>query len=118
MQPVLESNKGLIRGIGGKIKRISTYVISDLKENKVSYLLVMPYWTIFFVFTILPVIIAIALSFTYYNMLEPPQWEGLHNYLRLFLDDDVFLIAIKNTFVFALVTGPISFCLFNTGLDD
>lgn len=109
MQTVIESNKGLTKGIGKKIKSVSRYVINDLKENKVSYLLVMPYWTIFFIFTILPVIIAIFLSFTYYNMLEPPQWVGLHNYLRLFLDDDVFLIAIKNTFVFALVTGPISF---------
>jgi multiple sugar transport system permease protein len=42
-------------------------------------------------------------------MLEPPQWVGLQNYLKLFLDDEVFLIAIKNTIVFAIVTGPVSY---------
>ena len=33
------------------------------------------------------------------------------NYIRLFLDDDVFLIAVKNTFVFAAITGPLSYAL-------
>ena len=42
-------------------------------------------------------------------MLQPPKWIGYQNYLRLFLSDDVFLIAIKNTFVFALITGPLSY---------
>ena len=42
-------------------------------------------------------------------MLQPPQWVGWKNYLRLFLADDVFLIAVKNTFVFAVITGPVSY---------
>lgn len=42
-------------------------------------------------------------------MLEPPEWRGLLNYSRLFLDDDVFLIAVQNTLVFAFITGPISY---------
>ena len=35
-------------------------------------------------------------------------WE---NYLRLFLADDVFLIAVKNTLLFAVITGPVSYLL-------
>ncbi len=109
MQSNLETNRGLTDRLTGKIKSKVSFLVNDLKENKSSYLFLTPFYSIFFIFTILPVFIAIYLSFTYYNMLEPPQWVGWHNYLRLFLDDDVFLIALKNTFVFALVTGPISF---------
>lgn len=81
----------------------------QIKKNKVSYLFVAPFGILFFLFTILPVTVAIGLSFTDYNMLQPPTWVGWENYLRLFLADDVFLTAVKNTFVFAVITGPVSY---------
>ncbi|NLU41056.1 MAG: sugar ABC transporter permease [Firmicutes bacterium] len=81
----------------------------QIKINKANYLLLAPFATVFFVFTVLPVIMSIFLSFTHYNMLQPPVWVGWANYIRLFLADDVFLIALKNTFVFASITGPVSY---------
>lgn len=36
---------------------------------------------------------------------------GLFNYMRLFLDDDVFWLSMKNTLIFALLTGPLSYFL-------
>lgn len=57
----------------------------------------------------IPVVISIFYSFTYFNVLEPPRWVGWDNYARLFLEDDVFLIALKNTFLFAVITGPLSY---------
>lgn len=83
----------------------------EVKANKVSYLFLAPYAIFFLIFTVLPVLIAIGLSFTHYNMLERPKWVGWQNYLRLFLADDVFLIAVKNTFIFAAITGPLSYFL-------
>lgn len=50
-------------------------------------------------------------SFTYFNMLEAPTFVGWKNYIKLFLDDDIFKIALKNTFLFAVITGPISYLL-------
>lgn len=87
---------------------------AEIRESKVSYVFLAPYGIFFLMFTVLPVLIAIGLSFTHYNMLERPMWIGWQNYLRLFLADDVFLIAVKNTFVFAVITGPLSYflCLF------
>src|SRR5690554_6528793 len=87
---------------------------AEVRANKTSYLFLAPFGIFFFIFTVFPVLIAIGLSFTYYNMLEPPVWVGWQNYLRLFLADDVFLIAVKNTFIFAVITGPLSYllCLF------
>lgn len=83
--------------------------ITGIKRHRTSYLFLAPYLAIFITFTVIPVVMSIALSFSYYNMLEPPVWIGWQNYTRLFLADDVFLIAVKNTFLFAAITGPLSY---------
>lgn len=83
--------------------------ISEIKKNKVSYIFLAPYAVIFIVFTVIPVLSSIGLSFTYYNILEPPKWVGFRNYINLLLDDEVFLIAIKNTFIFAAIIGPVGY---------
>ena len=59
--------------------------------------------------TVLPVIASIGLSFTNFNILEPPVFTGWDNYVRLFLEDDVFVTGIKNTLLFAVITGPLSY---------
>lgn len=109
MRSAIETNTGMNSSFIEKIKDKLIFIKNDFVENRTSYLFLAPFYIIFFIFTILPVIIAIILSCTHYNMLEPPQWVGLQNYLKLFLDDEVFLIAIKNTIVFAIVTGPVSY---------
>ncbi len=81
----------------------------ELKRSKHYYILMSPYMLIFFTFTVIPVAFSLLLSFTYFNMLEFPRFVGLQNYSRLLLDDDVFMIALKNTLLFALITGPISY---------
>ena len=83
----------------------------EIRKNRDNYLMVAPYAVIFTVFTVIPVVLAIVMSFTYFNLLEPPQFRGLFNYMRLFLDDDVFWLSMKNTLIFALVTGPLSYFL-------
>ena len=80
-----------------------------MKKYWQSYLLIGPYVLLFIVFTVVPVLTAIALSFTNFDMVNIPQFVGFKNYLRMFLEDDVFIIAIKNTLAFALITGPISY---------
>ena len=84
---------------------------SEIKKNKMHYFMMSPYMILFTVFTIIPVIASLILSFTYFNMLEFPSWRGLDNYKQLFLSDDVFLIAVKNTLIFAFLTGPLSYVL-------
>ena len=82
-----------------------------IKRNKASYMMIAPYFILFFFFTVLPVVMSVAFSFTYYNMLEMPEFIGWKNYIKLFLEDDIFLIALKNTLIFAVITGPISYIL-------
>jgi multiple sugar transport system permease protein len=81
----------------------------EIKRNKHYYILMSPYMIIFTLFTIIPVVFSICLSFFYFNMLEFPRFVGWDNYSRLFLNDDVFMIALRNTFMFAVITGPISY---------
>ncbi|ANY68658.1 ABC transporter permease [Paenibacillus sp. BIHB 4019] len=85
------------------------HTLNELKRNKHYYILMSPYMLIFFLFTVIPVVFSLGLSFFYFNMLEFPRFVGWQNYSRLFLNDDVFMIALKNTFMFAVITGPVSY---------
>ena len=83
----------------------------EMKRNKVAYLMIAPYMIIFSLFTLLPVLLSMVLSFTDFNMLEMPTKFNLDNYIRLFLDDDIFITALKNTFIFAVIVGPASYIM-------
>lgn len=87
------------------------YTWKQMKKKRNGYLFVAPFMLLFTMFTVLPVLISIFFSFTYYNILETPRFIGLQNYMNLFLKDDVFIIAIKNTFIYAIITGPVSYIL-------
>jgi len=81
----------------------------EVSKNKILYAMVAPFFLIFFTFTVLPVCLSLLVSFTNFNMLEFPKWVGWRNYAQLFVRDDVFLIALKNTLIFAAITGPVSY---------
>lgn len=80
-------------------------------QHRVLYLMMLPYLVVFLTFYIVPVLLSMVLSFTNFNMLQAPKFVGWENYLRLFLADREFIIAIKNTIILAIVTGPISYML-------
>ncbi len=80
-------------------------------ENKINYFLMLPFLVFFFLFTVLPIGASVVLSFTRYDILNTPIFVGWDNYLRMFLEDGVFMIALKNTLEFAIITGPVSYLL-------
>ena len=77
------------------------------KASGQEWLMAMPFLILFSIFTVIPVFSSLLLSFTNFNMLEIPVFRGFENYTRLFVEDDIFLIAIKNTLIFAFLTGPV-----------
>ncbi|UVI33728.1 carbohydrate ABC transporter permease [Paenibacillus spongiae] len=83
--------------------------VVEIKKHKQAYVLMAPYFIIFITFTVLPVTMSLLLSFTNFNMLEPPTWAGWSNYTRMFVQDEVFMLALKNTLLFAAITGPVSY---------
>lgn len=92
-----------------KKKRNFHIAMYKAKRSKTCYLFLLPYAVIFTLFYIVPVVMSICLSFTYYNVLETPRFVGLSNYIDLFLADDVFLTSVTNTFAIAAITGPLGY---------
>ena len=78
-------------------------------NERASYFMIAPFLIAFFIFTVIPVVAAITLSFTDFNMLQTPNFVGFDNYMTLFLNDDVFIIAVKNTLILAFITGPVGY---------
>ncbi len=87
------------------------WTLKEIKRNRVGYFMVAPFMILFTVFTILPVVLSIVVSFTDFNLLQWPKWLWFENYTRLFLDDDIFMTACQNTFVFAVIVGPVSYLM-------
>ena len=81
------------------------------QKRRAAVLLLLPFTILFFVFTILPILSSVVLSFTSFNMLSAPKFIGLENYARMLADDSVFPIAVKNTLIFAVLTGPLGFLM-------
>ena len=82
-----------------------------LRQYLPHYIMVSPFYLIFFVFLFIPMVAALVLSFTSFNMLQAPLFVGLDNYVRLFLGDEVFLNDLKNTLFLAVITGPVGYIL-------
>ena len=77
------------------------------KGNKTTVIFLLPYVLMFTVFIVLPIIIAIALSFTYFNGISSPSFVGFDNYIYIFTQDSLFMKTIlPNTLLFAVVVGP------------
>ena len=83
----------------------------EMKRNWVAYLMIAPFCLVFTLFTMAPVVVSVVMSFTDFNMIQIPNFLFLDNYIRLFLDDDIFLLAVKNTFIFAVIVGPVSYLM-------
>lgn len=109
LQTTLVTFKG--QRLKGILQRRKQTITKGWKKYGMGYLFLSPFVILLMIFTVIPVIIAIYLSFNYYNMLQPPRWLGLTNYRILFMDDDIFLIAIKNTLFFALIAGPVGYIM-------
>ena len=85
--------------------------LREIRKNWQNYALMAPFLILFALFTLIPILYSVVISFTNFNIFTPPTFAGWDNYLRMFFDDDVFIIAIRNTMIFALVTGPVSYAL-------
>lgn len=82
-----------------------------IKDGIPFYIMLAPFFIIFTLLTIIPVVSSVVLSFTNFNMLQAPTFAGFGNYFNLLFNDEIFLTALKNTLVFAVVTGPIGYLL-------
>lgn len=82
-----------------------------MTDEKWYWLFLTPFLIMFVVFTVIPVIAAICLSFFNFDMIGQLEFVGFDNYVRMFLGDSVFTTVLKNTILLAVITGPIGFLL-------
>ena len=99
------------KAVSRKDMTMRQWIWKEMKRNWVAYVMVAPYMIIFLLFTILPVVLSVVISFTDFNMLEMPNIVFFDNYINLFFDDDIFLTACTNTLIFAGIVGPASYLL-------
>lgn len=83
------------------------YFLNRVWKFRLSYLFIAPFFLCFTAFIFIPVVLAIVLSFTYYNAIEPPRFIGWQNFQYMLSQDLIFLqYALPNTIKFALIVGP------------
>lgn len=99
------------KAVSRKDMTMLQWTLKEMKRNRVGYFMVAPFMILFTLFTVLPVVLSIVVSFTDFNLLQWPSWLWFENYTRLFLDDDIFMTACQNTFVFAVIVGPVSYIM-------
>ncbi len=107
MSQTTETNRPVKRSEVSKLR----WTWEEMKNNKTAYFMIAPFFILFLIFTVLPVFLSIILSLTDFNMLQMPGWKGITNYTRLFLEDEIFILACQNTLIFACITGPVSYLL-------
>lgn len=83
----------------------------SIAQARDSYIMLAPFVLLFVIFILIPVLSSIVLSFTSFDMLQMPKYVGADNYIRMFLEDDIFIIALQNTLMFAVITGPFGYLL-------
>ena len=77
-----------------------------------SGLFFLSFWLVLFtVFTLAPILMSVVISLTNFDMVQMPKFVGASNYIRMLLDDDVFIKALSNTILFALITGPLGYIM-------
>ena len=104
-------SKTATKAVSRKDMTRAQWTWKEMKRNKVGYLMIAPFMLVFLLFTVAPVLVSMVISFTDFNLLQVPHIVWLDNYNRLFLDDDIFLLAVKNTFIFAGIVGPASYLM-------
>lgn len=99
------------KAVARKDMTYGQWIRKEMKRNWFAYVMIAPYMLVFTLFTVLPVLLSILISFTDFNMLQTPNIVWFDNYINLFFADDIFLIAVKNTFIFACIVGPASYLM-------
>jgi multiple sugar transport system permease protein len=77
------------------------------RDQLMGLLFVSPWLIGFFLWTALPLASSLYYSFTRYDLLRPPVWIGLDNYIELFTDDSMFVTVAFNTLYYVLLSAPL-----------
>ncbi len=92
------------------MRKIS-FSVDGFKKKWQLYALLAPFLILFIIMNVLPVVSSMFLSFFNYDMVSLPDFAWFENYMRMFVQDDIFLTVLKNTVLLAIIVGPLGFLL-------
>jgi multiple sugar transport system permease protein len=81
------------------------------RETMWFWICVSPWVFGFIVFTAIPMVASLVLSFTDWNSFQAPNWVGFKNYVEAFVHDPIFWQVLRNTFYYAIVSVPVTLFL-------
>lgn len=105
------STKSETKVVSRKDMTKAQWTLHQMNVNKIGYFMIAPFMILFLLFTIIPVALSLVLGMTNFNMIEFPDFIFLQNYATLFLDDELFIGALKTTLIFAAIVGPAGYIL-------
>ena len=76
------------------------------REAVQGVLYVLPSLVLLIIFCIIPIFMSIYYSFTDYNVMKPPTFAGISNYVKMF-KDAYFTASMKNTLLYVCITVPV-----------
>ncbi|MFT7724715.1 MAG: sugar ABC transporter permease [Roseateles sp.] len=77
------------------------------ENKKLGFLFVLPFVLGVLLFKLFPFVMSFALSFTQYDLIDPPEWVGLRNYEEMLTGDPLFTKSLGVTLTFALLAVPL-----------
>ncbi|MDR6549113.1 sugar ABC transporter permease [Paenibacillus qinlingensis] len=87
-------------------------LVSTLYQQRLSFLFLAPFLICFTFFILVPVFMAMFMSFTSYDAFQSPKFIGFSNFISLLTQDQIFMkYALPNTIKFAFFVGPIGYLL-------
>jgi alpha-1,4-digalacturonate transport system permease protein len=92
-------------------KKETSYSMYMFKQKSVPYLFLAPNLLIFITYIIIPALLGVYYSFTKFDGLHDPKFIGFANYVKLFTEDEKFLIALLNTIKYVAVSVPLTYIL-------
>jgi multiple sugar transport system permease protein len=77
-------------------------------DNAAAHLFLLPWFAGLALFIAGPTLVSLYLSFTDYDLVDPPKWIALQNYVRLFAQDGRYHTALRVTFTYVAVAAPLN----------
>ncbi len=93
------------------MKKVQAKKQAFKKEELWYFAFCAPFLIMFVTFTVIPVLSSIVLSLFNFDMIKKLEFTGLNNYIRMIFGDGIFTVVLKNTIIFAVITGPCGFLL-------
>lgn len=88
-------------------KQRRTLPTKGVADRTAGYVFLLPWFAGLAIFTVGPLVYSLYLSFTDYDLLDPPKWAGLANYRQMFTTDPRFFHAVRVTLEYVVVVTPV-----------